>query len=113
MFLFLHTQHCSPTLHSALMSVTNAISGMVGIGGLFIMGGISIFKPGRNGLFTGNKQGPTEEYEATLKTVRTKTNEELGDETGAVPRQDVPETAIQNVIAKTKTKHSMLQPGHY
>ncbi|KAL5639220.1 hypothetical protein ACGC1H_006656 [Rhizoctonia solani] len=95
------------------MSVTNAISGMVGIGGLFIMGGISIFKPGRNGLFTGNKQGPTEEYEATLKTVRTKTNEELGDETGAVPRQDVPETAIQNVIAKTKTKHSMLQPGHY
>ncbi|KAF2803372.1 PNTB-domain-containing protein [Mytilinidion resinicola] len=29
----------SPALHSPLMSVTNAISGMVGIGGLFIMGG--------------------------------------------------------------------------
>ncbi|KAL1989987.1 hypothetical protein VTN49DRAFT_7184 [Thermomyces lanuginosus] len=28
-----------PALHSPLMSVTNAISGMVGIGGLFIMGG--------------------------------------------------------------------------
>ena len=26
-------------LHSPLMSVTNAISGMVGVGGLFIMGG--------------------------------------------------------------------------
>jgi len=30
----LHSQ-----LHSPLMSVTNAISGMVGVGGLFIMGG--------------------------------------------------------------------------
>jgi NAD(P) transhydrogenase len=29
----------APSLHSPLMSVTNAISGMVGIGGLFIMGG--------------------------------------------------------------------------
>lgn len=29
----------TPALHSPLMSVTNAISGMVGIGGLFIMGG--------------------------------------------------------------------------
>ncbi|KAK5088482.1 hypothetical protein LTR05_002700 [Lithohypha guttulata] len=29
----------SPALHSPLMSVTNAISGMVGVGGLFIMGG--------------------------------------------------------------------------
>ncbi|KAI8268415.1 NAD(P) transhydrogenase [Colletotrichum sp. SAR11_239] len=29
----------SPSLHSPLMSVTNAISGMVGIGGLFILGG--------------------------------------------------------------------------
>ncbi|PGH08122.1 NAD(P)(+) transhydrogenase (AB-specific), alpha subunit [Polytolypa hystricis UAMH7299] len=29
----------SPALHSPLMSVTNAISGMVGIGGLFLMGG--------------------------------------------------------------------------
>ncbi|WYZ38617.1 hypothetical protein EsH8_III_000531 [Colletotrichum jinshuiense] len=29
----------SPALHSPLMSVTNAISGMVGIGGLFILGG--------------------------------------------------------------------------
>lgn len=29
----------SPALHSPLMSVTNAISGMVGIGGFFIMGG--------------------------------------------------------------------------
>ncbi|KDN41454.1 hypothetical protein RSAG8_07404, partial [Rhizoctonia solani AG-8 WAC10335] len=29
----------APALHSALMAVTNAISGMVGIGGLFIMGG--------------------------------------------------------------------------
>ncbi|KAJ5317780.1 hypothetical protein N7508_002288 [Penicillium antarcticum] len=29
----------APALHSPLMSVTNAISGMVGIGGLFIMGG--------------------------------------------------------------------------
>ncbi|KAK2877759.1 hypothetical protein FQN49_001235 [Arthroderma sp. PD_2] len=29
----------SPALHSPLMSVTNAISGMVGIGGLFVMGG--------------------------------------------------------------------------
>ena len=28
-----------PALHSPLMSVTNAISGIVGIGGLFIMGG--------------------------------------------------------------------------
>lgn len=28
-----------PALHSPLMSVTNAISGMVGIGGLFILGG--------------------------------------------------------------------------
>ncbi|KAH8701960.1 putative nicotinamide nucleotide transhydrogenase [Talaromyces proteolyticus] len=28
-----------PALHSPLMSVTNAISGMVGIGGLFVMGG--------------------------------------------------------------------------
>ncbi|RDW62272.1 NAD transhydrogenase [Coleophoma cylindrospora] len=28
-----------PALHSPLMSVTNAISGMVGVGGLFIMGG--------------------------------------------------------------------------
>ena len=26
-------------LHSPLMSVTNAISGMVGVGGLFVMGG--------------------------------------------------------------------------
>ncbi|KAG5653824.1 hypothetical protein H0H81_010097 [Sphagnurus paluster] len=29
----------SPALHSPLMSVTNAISGMVGIGGMFVMGG--------------------------------------------------------------------------
>ncbi|KZV73394.1 PNTB-domain-containing protein [Peniophora sp. CONT] len=29
----------APALHSPLMSVTNAISGMVGIGGLFLMGG--------------------------------------------------------------------------
>ncbi|THC89308.1 hypothetical protein EYZ11_011245 [Aspergillus tanneri] len=29
----------APSLHSPLMSVTNAISGMVGIGGFFIMGG--------------------------------------------------------------------------
>ncbi|EIW85121.1 PNTB-domain-containing protein [Coniophora puteana RWD-64-598 SS2] len=29
----------APALHSPLMSVTNAISGMVGIGGLFVMGG--------------------------------------------------------------------------
>ncbi|KAH7091484.1 NAD(P) transhydrogenase beta subunit-domain-containing protein [Paraphoma chrysanthemicola] len=29
----------APALHSPLMSVTNAISGMVGIGGLYIMGG--------------------------------------------------------------------------
>ncbi|KAG8688375.1 hypothetical protein FRC09_012940, partial [Ceratobasidium sp. 395] len=29
----------TPALHSPLMSVTNAISGMVGIGGVFIMGG--------------------------------------------------------------------------
>lgn len=29
----------APALHSPLMSVTNAISGMVGIGGLFILGG--------------------------------------------------------------------------
>ncbi|KAI5305848.1 acetyl-coenzyme-A carboxylase [Ascosphaera pollenicola] len=29
----------TPALHSPLMSVTNAISGMVGIGGLFLMGG--------------------------------------------------------------------------
>ncbi|GLI75214.1 hypothetical protein PoHVEF18_003467 [Penicillium ochrochloron] len=29
----------APALHSPLMSVTNAISGMVGIGGMFIMGG--------------------------------------------------------------------------
>ncbi|PQE09449.1 hypothetical protein CJF31_00004313 [Rutstroemia sp. NJR-2017a BVV2] len=29
----------SPALHSPLMSVTNAISGMVGVGGFFIMGG--------------------------------------------------------------------------
>ena len=29
----------TPKLHSPLMSVTNAISGMVGVGGLFIMGG--------------------------------------------------------------------------
>jgi NAD(P) transhydrogenase len=29
----------TPALHSPLMSVTNAISGMVGIGGFFIMGG--------------------------------------------------------------------------
>ena len=29
----------TPALHSPLMSVTNAISGMVGIGGMFIMGG--------------------------------------------------------------------------
>ena len=29
----------TPKLHSPLMSVTNAISGMVGIGGLFVMGG--------------------------------------------------------------------------
>lgn len=29
----------APALHSPLMSVTNAISGMVGIGGFFIMGG--------------------------------------------------------------------------
>ncbi|RDB21183.1 NAD(P) transhydrogenase, mitochondrial [Hypsizygus marmoreus] len=29
----------SPSLHSPLMSVTNAISGMVGIGGMFVMGG--------------------------------------------------------------------------
>ncbi|KAI1935656.1 hypothetical protein LOZ66_005196 [Ophidiomyces ophidiicola] len=29
----------TPALHSPLMSVTNAISGMVGVGGLFIMGG--------------------------------------------------------------------------
>lgn len=28
-----------PSLHSPLMSVTNAISGMVGVGGLFILGG--------------------------------------------------------------------------
>jgi NAD(P) transhydrogenase len=28
-----------PALHTPLMSVTNAISGMVGIGGLFILGG--------------------------------------------------------------------------
>lgn len=28
-----------PALHSPLMSVTNAISGMVGVGGLFILGG--------------------------------------------------------------------------
>lgn len=28
-----------PALHSPLMSVTNAISGMVGLGGLFILGG--------------------------------------------------------------------------
>ncbi|EEH46870.2 NAD(P)(+) transhydrogenase (AB-specific), alpha subunit [Paracoccidioides brasiliensis Pb18] len=28
-----------PALHSPLMSVTNAISGMVGVGGLFVMGG--------------------------------------------------------------------------
>lgn len=29
----------APALHSPLMSVTNAISGMVGVGGFFIMGG--------------------------------------------------------------------------
>lgn len=29
----------APALHSPLMSVTNAISGIVGVGGLFIMGG--------------------------------------------------------------------------
>jgi H+-translocating NAD(P) transhydrogenase len=29
----------APALHSPLMSVTNAISGMVGLGGLFILGG--------------------------------------------------------------------------
>jgi NAD(P) transhydrogenase len=29
----------TPALHSPLMSVTNAISGMVGIGGFFVMGG--------------------------------------------------------------------------
>lgn len=29
----------TPALHSPLMSVTNAISGMVGIGGLFVLGG--------------------------------------------------------------------------
>lgn len=29
----------APALHSPLMSVTNAISGMVGIGGFFVMGG--------------------------------------------------------------------------
>ncbi|TFK55138.1 PNTB-domain-containing protein [Heliocybe sulcata] len=29
----------APALHSPLMSVTNAISGMVGLGGLFVMGG--------------------------------------------------------------------------
>jgi NAD(P) transhydrogenase len=29
----------TPALHSPLMSVTNAISGMVGVGGFFIMGG--------------------------------------------------------------------------
>ncbi|KAF8623464.1 hypothetical protein AX15_006248 [Amanita polypyramis BW_CC] len=29
----------APALHSPLMSVTNAISGMVGIGGIFVMGG--------------------------------------------------------------------------
>jgi NAD(P) transhydrogenase len=29
----------SPALHSPLMSVTNAISGMVGVGGMFILGG--------------------------------------------------------------------------
>lgn len=29
----------APALHSPLMSVTNAISGMVGIGGLFVLGG--------------------------------------------------------------------------
>lgn len=29
----------SPALHSPLMSVTNAISGMVGIGGVFVLGG--------------------------------------------------------------------------
>ncbi|GLB34881.1 putative NAD(P) transhydrogenase beta subunit [Lyophyllum shimeji] len=29
----------TPALHSPLMSVTNAISGMVGIGGMFVMGG--------------------------------------------------------------------------
>ncbi|KAJ6596978.1 PNTB-domain-containing protein [Mycena vulgaris] len=31
--------HVAPALHSPLMSITNAISGMVGIGGLFVMGG--------------------------------------------------------------------------
>ena len=29
----------APALHSPLMSVTNAISGMVGVGGFFVMGG--------------------------------------------------------------------------
>lgn len=29
----------APALHSPLMSVTNAISGMVGVGGLFVLGG--------------------------------------------------------------------------
>lgn len=29
----------TPALHSPLMSVTNAISGLVGVGGMFIMGG--------------------------------------------------------------------------
>ncbi|KAJ5597037.1 hypothetical protein N7450_003495 [Penicillium hetheringtonii] len=35
----------APALHSPLMSVTNAISGMVGIGGLFIMGGVPLTPP--------------------------------------------------------------------
>ena len=33
------TEEPRSQLHSPLMSVTNAISGMVGVGGLFIMGG--------------------------------------------------------------------------
>jgi NAD/NADP transhydrogenase alpha subunit len=33
------TEKSRSQLHSPLMSVTNAISGMVGVGGLFIMGG--------------------------------------------------------------------------
>ncbi|KAF8212148.1 NAD(P) transhydrogenase beta subunit-domain-containing protein [Mycena galopus ATCC 62051] len=35
----------APALHSPLMSVTNAISGMVGVGGLFVMGGGYLLEP--------------------------------------------------------------------
>ncbi|CAE6454010.1 unnamed protein product [Rhizoctonia solani] len=98
LFLALHGGQILLTLFCIERPLTARI--LIAFRNINISDCISIFKLGRNGLSNVNKQGLTKEYKAIFKMIQTTIDAQLCGETGAVPRQDISKTAIQNTKAK-------------